>query len=245
MPSHDHNKEVVAQWDHMHRYSPAPRHRRKIILNFLKTIQFNDCLDAGCAQGYLLDEIAKRFNIRGHGCDISSKVIEENMNRFPHLSFHVLDVEKEVLNHKQFDVVISSEVIEHIHDWKGAIHHLTQMTKKYLIITLPAGKVRAIDKKVGHHRHYDKTLKHEIERYGFLCDELQHGFPIHSLYKRLINFRPEQTFAAFSGKKSYSLFKIIFSQIIYYLFYIDYLFKHGEQVFIFAKRIDHHETSTI
>ena len=45
---------VVAQWDDAHRYTPAPRHRRRLILDLLAGLDFADCLDAGCAQPFLL-----------------------------------------------------------------------------------------------------------------------------------------------------------------------------------------------
>src|SRR5947209_2086163 len=47
-------RNVVADWDDAHRYTPAPRHRRRLILKWVSGLDFADVLDAGCAQPYLL-----------------------------------------------------------------------------------------------------------------------------------------------------------------------------------------------
>lgn len=234
--------DVAAGWDDMHRYSPAPRHRRKMILKILSKINFDTCLDAGCAQGYLLQQIIAKFpSVKGHGCDLSPLVIEDNKTRFPECTFNVVDIEKNTWPEpKQFDVVICTEVIEHISDWKSAVQHLANMSKHYLLVTVPGGKIRAIDKKVGHYRHFSgDDLVAEIETHGFSCEPIvRQGFPVHSLYKKLINaFAPEEIYAAFSGEKKYSFMQKSISNALYYLFHINYFFNRGEQIFILAKKL--------
>src|SRR5205085_2484617 len=71
--SHDTN--VAVGWLNAHRYTPAPRHRRRLIMNLLKGLEFRDCLDAGCAQRFLLEDIVERFGVEGFGCDISDEII--------------------------------------------------------------------------------------------------------------------------------------------------------------------------
>ena len=233
-------QEIAADWDHSHRYSPAPRHRRKIIMNWLNKIKFSDCLDAGCAQPYLLEEIVHRYHVKGYGCDISTKVIASNRNRLPQCEFLALDMASQPWPEgKQFDLVISSEVVEHIEDWQSAVKNLAQMAKRYLLITVPSGKVRPIDKMLGHYRHFQgDEIVAEIGKHGFKCLNVKkHGFPIHSLYKRLINaITPEKIYESFSGGKEYSFMQKIFSQILYLAFYIDYFFSTGNQLFILAER---------
>ena len=76
-------KNVVAGWGDAHRYTPAPRHRRRLILNMLKGLDFADCLDAGCAQPFLLQAMVERFRVAGFGCDISDQVMEANRQVLP------------------------------------------------------------------------------------------------------------------------------------------------------------------
>lgn len=232
-------QELPIKWDDSQFYLPLPRHRRKLILHLLRRLQFKDVLDAGCAQHYLLDVITKQFKVKGYGCDISSKIIEANQIRAPHNEFKQVDLEKETWGNQQFDVVISSEVIEHIRDWESAVEHLAMMSKKYLLITVPGGQKRRVDEIVGHYRHFKGAeLKNAIEKQGFTCLRLvRHGFPMHSLYKRMINrMAPEKLYLSFHSGKKYSFTKKLLAHGLYFAFYLNWLFPMGDQLYILAER---------
>src|SRR4051812_47033319 len=145
---------VAADWDDAHRYTPAPRHRRRLVLNYLRGLDFADCLDAGCAQRFLLEAVADTFHVPGFGCDISDAVIEANQLARPDLAFRVLDLTQETWPDRQFDLVVCSEVLEHIPDWRNALANLARMTRKHLLITVPSGPLRTMDRLVGHHQHF-------------------------------------------------------------------------------------------
>src|SRR4051812_39532006 len=70
--------DAVACWDDAHRYTPAPRHRRRLLIRQMSQVHFDDVLDAGCAQPFLLKEVAAKFKARGYGCDLSERVVAEN-----------------------------------------------------------------------------------------------------------------------------------------------------------------------
>ena len=223
------------------RYLALPRHRRRIILSLLKSLKFSDCLDVGSAQHDLLDDIKRNFNINTYACDISEAIVNENKIKMPDSEFRVLDIERETWPNKTFDLVICSEVIEHIVHWEAAVKNLTQMAKHYLLITVPSGKIRKTDLIVGHYRHYQgDELISCLKTNGFKCAELkQHGFPMHSLYKLLINIaRPETLYNSFHSKDKYTLVKKGFAHLIYGLFFMDYFFSSGNQLYILAERDD-------
>ena len=233
-------REIASEWDHAHRYTPAPRHRRNIILSLLKNLQFKECLDAGCAQPYLLQAIMRKFSVKGYGCDISTKVINENCKRVSNCEFRVLDLEKETWpEQRQFELVVSSEVLEHISDWQSAINNIAKMASHYLLITVPSGRIRKIDKMVGHYRHFEGgELVSQLASQGFKCKRIiRHGFPVHSLYKRMINgVAPDQIYRLFDNGKKYSFAKKMVSHLLYAAFYLNYLFSRGDQLFILAER---------
>jgi SAM-dependent methyltransferase len=228
---------ITDEWDDSHKYSPAPRHRRRIILNMIKKIQFESVLDAGCAQPNLLEFLVMRGK-NGYGCDISQKVIEKNRMNLPKCSFEAFDLCKQSYPlDKKFDLVICSEVLEHLSDWKAAISNLSKMSKKYILITVPSGDIRYIDKKVGHLHHFQSTeLTEVLSNLGFTTISIKKwGFPVHTLYKIMVNaVSPEKIFQEFSISK-YSSKKIFLSQCLNSLFYINDLFSNGEQLFILAK----------
>lgn len=230
--------DTVFRWSDAHKFSPAPRHRRRIISNIIARIDFESCLDAGCAQPYLLEELRKKGK-RVSGCDISEKVIEANRRDFPQIEFKAMDISCQGCpTDKKFDLVISSEVLEHVADWRSAVRNLALMSDRYLLLTVPSGKVHKMDRLVGHLRHYGSgDLKEELERNGFrVVFHKNWGMPFHSLYKNLINALDyKRTYARFA-LRPYGFFKKAFSQLLYFLFYFNDIFASGSQLFILAEK---------
>jgi len=230
--------EVTFNWADGHQYQPAPRHRRRLISNILKNLPFDTCLDAGCAQPHLL-EILSKWNKDLYGCDVSHKVITANKEEFKHISFETMDITKETYpGNKTFDLVICSEVIEHLDDWQSAVKNLSVMSKKYLLITVPSGKMNPIDGMLGHIRHFKgDELTREIEKNGFKVILSRYwGFPVHSLYKFAINsVAPDKLYEKFAMSK-FTPFKKIVCNILYYSFYINDLFKRGKQLILLAEK---------
>lgn len=230
-------EQITDDWDDSHKFSPAPRHRRRIILDMIKKLQYESILDAGCAQPNLL-EFFVQCGKKGYGCDISQKVIEKNRVRLPKCKFEAFDLCK--MNYptdQRFDLVICSEVLEHLPDWNAALNNLSRMTKKYILITVPSGDIRYIDKKVGHLHHFQsEELTQALSNLGFTTVSIKKwGFPVHTIYKIMVNaISPEKIFQEFSISK-YSSKKIFLSQVLYSFFYINDLFRTGEQLFILAK----------
>jgi hypothetical protein len=233
-------KNVVAAWDDAHRYTPAPRHRRRLILRMLEGLDFAECLDTGCAQPFLLREIMTRYQVTGYGCDISDQVMEENQRILPEAEFRVLDLTKEVWpNGRQFDLVVCSEVLEHIEDWQDAVANLVKMTRTHLLITVPSGRLRTMDQLVGHRQHFEHpVLASVLERCGCKVRQVRYwGFPLHSLYKGLISkLSPAKLYSSFSGVTSYGWAKRAFSEVLYWSFFANDVGNSGNQLLIHAVR---------
>jgi len=141
----------VVNWGDAHRYSPAPRHRRRLLRRWIDQLDFADVLDAGCAQPFLLREVLARHAVEGFGCDLSDRVIAANRSVLPGCQFRTLDLTAEAWpDGRRFDLVICSEVLEHLADWPAAVANLVGMTRKHLLITVPGGPLRAMDRTVGH-----------------------------------------------------------------------------------------------
>ena len=230
---------VVAAWDDAHRYTPAPRHRRRLTLRMLRGLDFADCLDAGCAQPFLLRAIVERFGADGFGCDISDAVIAANRAALPGCQFRVLDLTAEAWpGDRQFDLVVCSEVLEHLADWRAAVANLVRMSRKHLLITVPSGPRRKMDRMVGHLQHFaGPELRAALEEEGCTIRQVRYwGFPFHSLYKNLISaMSPARLYTAFSGGEGYGMGKRLFSWLLSALFYANDLGGSGYQLFVYAQ----------
>jgi hypothetical protein len=233
------SRNVVAGWDDAHRYTPAPRHRRRLVLNWLSKLDFDNCLDAGCAQPFLLHDIVERFGVAGFGCDISDEVIARNREQMPGCGFEVVDLVREGWpGGRQFDLVVCSEVLEHLTDWRAAVANLVRMTRKELVITVPSGRIRTMDQLVGHLQHFaGPELCGVLEENGCTIVRTRlWGFPVHSLYKNLISaLSPARLYTSFSGGQKYGLGKRVFSEVLNGFFYVNDLFRGGCQLLVHAR----------
>lgn len=94
-------------------------------------------LDAGCGEGHLIEKLNKKNFY--YGVDITDIALQKAKKRCPHAEFYKMDLSKIDFNDGFFDVVICTEVLEHIFDYKKVINELKRVLKKdgYLILTFP------------------------------------------------------------------------------------------------------------
>lgn len=225
----------TSRWDDAHRWSPAPRFRRKIILRLLSRIRFESLMEVGCAQPYLLTEIARRFPGRHlAGADIAASVIEENARRFPAIDFRRLDVQSERLG-RAYDVVICSEVLEHLPDHRAALRNLRLSGLEHLIVTVPGSPLFPIDRHVGHLRHFPgPSLEEALEAEGFrVIESRSWGFPFHTLYKLAINKTDPDAFIRGFSEGRYGPGKRLLSELVYAVFHLN-LYRLGWQKIVLA-----------
>jgi SAM-dependent methyltransferase len=234
----DHNAAV--HWDQAHRYTPAPRHRRRLLFKLIKRLNVSDVLDAGCAQPLLVKRVIDELGIPACGCDISDRVMEQAAREVPRGEFRALDLAHEVWpDGRQFDLVVCSETLEHIADWKAAIANLVVMSSRYVLITVPSGKVRPVDELMGHYRHFEAgDISRALEDAG--CETLSSrywGFPVHSAYRAAVDrFGSDKVYASFAEDKPYSTAQKGASHLLYGLFYANDLFHSGSQLIVLARK---------
>jgi 2-polyprenyl-3-methyl-5-hydroxy-6-metoxy-1,4-benzoquinol methylase len=225
--------------DDVKKYGPFSRHVRRLLLIELSKLSFETVLDVGCGPGVLLHDIQNQFPNAGiFGLDFSSYVITTAMNNLPNGNFFVLDITREVLPRK-FDVVICSEVLEHIEDDETAICHLEKMTEHYLLISTPQGSMRNFEKSgVGHVRNYSKEeLISKLESNNFnIRNIIEWGFPFYSpLYRDFLDLIKDK-----GTRGEFGTSRIIISQLLYYLFLLNSS-KRGDELVILAQSKSHRD----
>jgi SAM-dependent methyltransferase len=227
------------EWGDMIKFSPAPYHRRRLILEMARDLTFASALDVGCGNAEVLLALAQAFpGARLAGADLSQHVIDENRQRFAAMSFSQLDLGARALP-ETFDLVVCSEVVEHVADWEAALRHLRSMCRQHLIVTVPAGKVFPIDRMMGHVRHFTPAeLTGGLERAGFACERVyQWGFPFHTLYKTLINVAPDKTMGSFGQARYGWKEKAIASAITASFFLNARQSRFGRQLLVRARAV--------
>jgi cyclopropane fatty-acyl-phospholipid synthase-like methyltransferase len=170
------------------RYMAAPRHRVARILNLLDQTPARSLIDLGCGNGQLLDEIAKRFpQVKLAGIDLSENQVQENRVREPAIEWIATDLQKPVEVHDTFDVVVASEIIEHLDQPDALLRNAASMTNAggMLILTTQSGPIRETERRVGHIRHFHaSTLDTMLRNNGWSPRRIWNdGFPFHDLSK--------------------------------------------------------------
>ena len=144
---------------------------RKLSQLIPDNFKVKNILEIGCAFGVLLNNLADRLNIPSRfGVDISSENIKLAKDLYPGCSFFQGTLEEfarvippEIQNHR-FDLVVLSDIVEHIPDDLGFLKLVINMSS-YVVLNLPLEKSfktrnRQYGKQdpSGHLRSYDKEL---------------------------------------------------------------------------------------
>ena len=97
----------------------------------------------------------------------------------------------------RFDVVVCSEVIEHIPAAARAAESLRELLAPggVAVVTVPGGKMSRFDQLIGHQRHYSpRAMRHLLERTGYEVDlAMGWGFPFHNLYRAAVRVASRAT----------------------------------------------------
>lgn len=99
-------------------------------------------LDAGCGDGRFSHLFSKYGKVTA--CDVANKAIIRGRDRYPLIRFHTIDLSLDLpIDHftELFDLIISTEVIEHILDQETYLNNLVKWLKPggRIIMTTPNG----------------------------------------------------------------------------------------------------------
>jgi len=191
-----------AMWQryaHLDAASPAAFHRRRLVVDLAARAapRARHVLDAGCGQGELLAELAARLSAAQiAGADVSARSVADSRAKSPGTDLFVLDLAAADFEAQQrerlgrYDLVVCSEVLEHIADDEAAAARLVRLLAPggHLVATVPGGAMSRFDVAIGHHRHYDTArLARLLETAGLRVERvLAWGFPFHSLYRTAV-----------------------------------------------------------
>jgi SAM-dependent methyltransferase len=206
-------------WDDMKRYGPMSRHTRRLVWRLIAPLPFTSVLDVGCGQGALLQEIARRRpHVALAGVDLSTQAVVLAQQRLPQARFCVLDISRGRLRHA-FDLVLCTDVLEHIADDQAALRNLRAMCRRWLVVGTLQGRMRRFERAVGHVRNYRPgELRARLEAAGFTVRrQLDWGFPLYSpLYRDLLEYVPP---AATMGR--FGIRQRLLATALYALFFVN------------------------
>lgn len=194
----------------------APRARVATFLGLLESFPPCRLADAGCGSGQLLLDIQSRWPSTSlTGLDLSPALVHDNRRRNPEIDWHVLDLGSRSLQLPtgvgDFDVVTSSEVIEHVDDPRAFLANCAQLVRPgagRLLLSTQSGPIRETERRVGHQRHFSRVeMESLLRETGWKPVRVWNaGFPFHDLSKWYANRDPEGSMRRF-GEGRYGLYE--------------------------------------
>jgi 2-polyprenyl-3-methyl-5-hydroxy-6-metoxy-1,4-benzoquinol methylase len=144
-------------------------------------------IDCGCGDGSLLAIVSSRISCGElSGFDIANSV---PLGLRESIRFQQQDLGKPVppSMHERFDLVLCSEVIEHVENDDAVLENLFQVTRPggYVVLTTQTGNIYKTEQFLGHLRHYDlAVLCQRVEKTGLKVQRsFRSGWPWLNLQK--------------------------------------------------------------
>ncbi|MBW2969578.1 class I SAM-dependent methyltransferase [Candidatus Woesearchaeota archaeon] len=128
--------------DWVGRHSYFKRHERSAIIAFLKKIKPKKILDFGCNSGLATSEFRKHTGAAVFGTDINKYALDYGRKKYPDVNF--ISLKKAAGMKGFFDVIIVSNVLEHVPDCDETLSFLKGLLapKGKLIISVPQERIR-------------------------------------------------------------------------------------------------------
>ncbi len=191
--------DMWRKYAHLDAVNPAAIHRRRQVVRAAARYApgARTVLDVGCGQGQLVRLLAAQFpSAEIRGCDVSEQSIIDSRRHNPTFDLFTVDLVADDFETKHAkyigknDLVVCSEVVEHIAESALAVKRLRLLTAPggTIIVTVPGGRMSRFDKAIGHVRHYTTTMLHDLLADADLeiVSVKAWGFPFHSLYREAV-----------------------------------------------------------
>lgn len=101
-------------------------------------VQPANLLEVGCGEGFFLNALKKRLpDLPVLGLDYNDQALAAGHEVFPTLPLAKGDIYKLDQSDQSWDVVVASEVLEHLDHPGDALRELKRVAKRYVVLTVP------------------------------------------------------------------------------------------------------------
>jgi SAM-dependent methyltransferase len=212
------SEEFWSRFDASSGLHPANLYRYNLISNAIHKWpgSKNQIIDLGCGNGFLLQYLRHlKIGTKLIGVDGSSVIINKNRQTIPSVEFYQADLQGEIkcLTDLQADIVICSEVIEHMPSYENVFVVAKRCLRDggLFVLTTQGGKRRRHDiHLLGHLRHYEmEALLSELCEAGFeIFNHQKSGWPALTIQKIAASIFMEKVGRELASEKAPSfLFK--------------------------------------
>lgn len=110
----------------------------KTLASEIKKLNVNSILDAGCGEGFTLEYLRVRNIGKSYeGIDFLKKAVELGNKVHPNIKLREASIYSLPYKDNSFDLILSTEVLEHLEEPKKALREIFRVSKKYVVLSVP------------------------------------------------------------------------------------------------------------
>ncbi|MEK7186625.1 MAG: class I SAM-dependent methyltransferase [Patescibacteria group bacterium] len=110
----------------------------KSLVSAVKDLKIESVLDVGCGEGFTLNRISEEgIGKKLEGVDFFDTAIELGKKAHPNLALKQGNIYELEYKNDSFDLVMATEVLEHLEDPRKGLKELIRVSKKYLLLSVP------------------------------------------------------------------------------------------------------------
>lgn len=108
------------------------------LTSVIKDLSPNTILDAGCGEGFTMNKLLQEnIGKKIEGIEYAKEAISLGKKIYPNLIIKQASVYELPYKNNSFDLIICTEVLEHLEEPAKALKEMLRVTKRYLIISVP------------------------------------------------------------------------------------------------------------
>ena len=156
------------------------------LLQVVKDLDVSTILDVGCGEGFTLQKL-KNAGIGKtlEGIEYDPTAIKLGKQLHPSITIKEGDIYNLPYKNATWDLIICTEVFEHLADTKKALEELSRVTKKYCLLSVPHEPIFMLvdylrgktPKSIGHINHWSRTGFKKFVEKEFIVQAIYNPFP--------------------------------------------------------------------
>lgn len=109
----------------------------RVLFRFLTKTKVGSILDVGCGEGYTTQRIASELRIPIDGIELERDIVEKAREINPNISFEVGSAHEIPREDFTYDLVLFTEVLEHVENPGSAVLELKRVSRQFVLISVP------------------------------------------------------------------------------------------------------------
>jgi ubiquinone/menaquinone biosynthesis C-methylase UbiE len=118
-------------------HEDAWKHRRNLVHRLLPKQASGPILDAGCGDGSLAADLRAHFGVRVVGLDLALKRLAYASHNNREVGFGQGSIYELPFRDGTFEIVLCTDLLEHLDDPERAMKELVRVSKRYVIVSVP------------------------------------------------------------------------------------------------------------